>query len=94
MYLYIILVWKIINDYVYSGTNKDRIPYPSEYKGPFRFEIKKTGYETYISVMDINQKINQVFTLRKQKQLRESVDGDIYIAVDPANGSYSSIVKI
>lgn len=60
---------------------------------PFTLTVSKTGYETYTSKFTLSEKIDSIITLKKWKRLRLDTDGKEYIAINPAKGSRSKILK-
>lgn len=61
---------------------------------PFTLEITKDGYESYGGDITIDAKTNIKITLKTALQTRKSVDGKIFIALNPEQGSSSNLLEL
>lgn len=59
------------------------------------FKIEKAGYETYTSTgIQLGSKINQTITLNPIVPIRQTFEGDLFLANDAVLGSSSKLLKL
>lgn len=73
-----------------SGTTTST---PTDYN-PFTLTISKPGYETYEKVMTITKKIDEVISLKTAIDIRDGLEGENYLALNPELGSSSDIIEV
>lgn len=61
---------------------------------PFTILISKAGYESYSAIIFMKEKTVSTITLKPIKNIRMSLDGEVYKALQPEQGSNSTLIKI
>ncbi len=61
---------------------------------PYRLVISKTGYETYESSVQIEAKTSLVVSLKSVVKIRNTIDGEPFIALSPEVGSSAKLKKL
>lgn len=62
--------------------------------GDHTITISKPGYETYEKVMTITKKIDEVIKLKTAIDIRDGLEGENYLALNPELGSSSDIIEV
>ena len=61
---------------------------------PFILTISKAGYETYTEKVTISSQVTKSVTLKTSLKMRRGLQGEVYLAENPSEGSRTKIIQV